>query len=119
VHYAGLGQAVEPRHLDQDFARGQGLPHPQGVRHPTDLKPGGGAVLERVKAVDPDGSGVRPQERCKHEKERRFACPVGSDERRDLPCRRVEIDVLYCVDRAEAACDAFRGYAEGAAARDD
>ncbi|GAA3319427.1 hypothetical protein GCM10017710_41360 [Arthrobacter ramosus] len=59
--------------------------------------------MQGIQAVDPDGSGVGPQKRGKHEKEGRFARPVGPNERSDLPGWRVEIDVLDGVDRTEAA----------------
>jgi hypothetical protein len=60
-------------------------------------------VVQGIQAVDPNGPGVGPQKRGKHEKERRFACAIGPNERRDLPWRGVEIDVLDGVNRAKAA----------------
>ncbi len=94
---------VEPPHGHEDLAGRQGLPHPEGVRHPPDLPAHRAGVRRGIGTGDGDGAGVGLQEGGQDEQQGGLARAVGTHQGGDGTGRGHEVHPAQGPDRAEAA----------------
>ena len=98
-----LRHPVRRRHHLEVLGAGEVVVQPEDVRRPAHPGPHLVGLGDRVEAGHPDLAGVRAEQRGEHQQQRRLARAVRPDERGDLPGRRVQVDALHGVHRAEGA----------------